>query len=1055
MTTSEPGSRTIISERRYVTIVFVDLVGYTQLSEQLDPEDLRVVQRRYQQLALATMERYGGFVASYTGDGVLVFFGYPTARENDAERAVRAALELLERLKALNTTVGDTTVPEIEARVGIHTGLVVMAPARLSGGSSELGAVGEAVNLAARLQGEATPGAVAVSREVTELTNGLFTFTTLGPRPIKGLSREIEVFQVAGERLGTARRKGGEFSGATILAGRDALLQRILERWASAHSEQRSQFVVVSGDAGTGKTRLVREICGHPALSQAAIFMTYCHELFASTPLYPVASFLWARAGLTLEDDDGTRNAKLSALLNEIELNSPENAEIAASLLGLAATGIREQFAPAPTLFKRKQFEFITSVVARTARRQPTLVVIEDAHWLDPSSAELLREMMTRLARDGLLVIATTRPFPRGEKLPPADDSVSLDLLSNEEAFTLARSVPGSQILPRHKLDQAVAAAEGVPFFVEQFVLSLIDQQLQQPHQPKKPSDVPLLLAELMSERLDRRPGARPVVQAAACIGRSFTPILLANVLDKEVGDIMEPVEALVEAEILVPRRVGAEIRYEFCHSLLQRLAHESMLVSERRLIHDRILGLLDQGSGYDIPLPEVLAHHLTEAGRMLEAMQAWLRAGISASQRSAHREAIDHIRRGLALLGKLPDETMRGPLELGLQAVLVGSITAAHGPASTSLEECCDRGLQLCASEGPSPHVFPFLFGKFTFANCRGHVSEAAALAQDFLERSESLGYEAGKAIGHRLTGMVLLGQGRADEATEHFERSLQIGAQDGSGSSTFIFGQNTEIHSKSLLSLAQFCRGRIDEALRIGIEALRSADALRHPHSAAIPMSYVGGWIFGLCNATDALLQEAGRLVALSDQHGLEGFRAHGAAFLGWGLSRKGDLGRGAATMAQAIAGFDSVGYVLSLSGYLGNLAEAKLELGQFDEAEAACNRALVLMAPSGMLWLEPELRRITARIVALRAAEPRERAEELFRQAVAKARSLASPVLEYRCLVALRDHLGPEREDEALAARLAALAPYRDLPEQVAQALRATPAPPVAAPVDHKVA
>lgn len=1043
MMMSEAEPRKLVSERRYVTIVFVDLVGYTQLSEQLDPEELRLVQRRYQQLTLTTMERYGGFVASYTGDGVLIFFGYPTAHENDAERAVRASLELMGRIKTLNTSIEDGTVPDIAARIGVHTGLVVMAPARVSSGSSELGAVGEAINLAARLQAEAAPGTVVATREVTDLTAGLFEVRALGPRPIRGLSREIEVFEIARERLGTARRRGRVASSVPVAVGRESHLQSILARWTGATSDRRAQFVLVAADAGVGKTKVITEICGHPALSDAAIYMTYCHELFASTPLYPVASFLWARAGLKFEDDNKVRGAKIGAVLDEIGLNTPENNEILASLIGLAATGIREQFAPAPTMFKRKQYEFVISVIVRTARRQPTLVVIEDAHWLDPSSAELLRELLAAGSDEALMVVATARPFPRTEGLPEPDEVVTLEPLSGEQSLVLAHAIPGSEELPPEKIAQAVTAAEGVPLFVEQFVLSLIDEHIQTPHPIRKPSNVPLLLAELMSERLDRRPGARPVVQAAACIGRSFTPVFLAHVLQKGIREVIAPVEALVDAEILLPKRIGGEIRYEFRHSLLQRMAHESMLATERRAIHDRILGLLDQGDGVDIPLPEVTAHHLTEAGRYQEAVKAWLRAGASAGQRSAHIEAIGHIRHGLSLLDKLPDDMARTTLERGLQAALVGSITAAQGPTSAGLLQCCKRGLELCSEDEPSALMFPFLFGKFTFANCSGDVPEAASLAQNFLDRSERANYGSGRAIGHRLIGMVRLGQGKADEAIEHLEHSLLIGERDRDEASTFMFGQNTEIHTRSLLSLAHFCLGNVGESLRIGIDALRSADALRHPHSAAIPMSYVGGWVFGLSNATNELMQEAGRLVALSEQHGLAGFRAHGAAFLGWGLCQKGDLARGAATMQRAIAAFERVGYVLSLSGYLANLAEAQLQLGQLPEAQASCDRAIALISRSGSLWLEPELDRIQAGIMARGGQAQQQDAEAALRSAVEKARRLNSPVLEHRCLASLRDHLRPQSPDPGVEARLEVLARFDDLSGTVSRALRETAA------------
>ena len=323
------------AERRYLTSIFIDLVGYTALSEQLDPEDLRLLQRRYQNLALTVMERFGGFVSQFQGDGVVVYFGYPVAHENDAERAVRAALEFLHRLQNLDTNVRDGSDFPLTARIGIHTGLVLIGPELLSGGVAEFSAIGEAVNLAARLQAEAPPGGAVVSQETAQLIEGRFSFEDLGPRAIKGLSRKIGIYKIVAPIQTSASAGGSLPFGVTPMVGRQSSVERILTRRRIARDERRCQTVVIIGDAGIGKTRIVREFCNQSELAETTIIQANCHELFLNTPLYPLASFLWARIGLVPEDDVDARMQKVATFLDELVMNTPENNQIIASLLGL------------------------------------------------------------------------------------------------------------------------------------------------------------------------------------------------------------------------------------------------------------------------------------------------------------------------------------------------------------------------------------------------------------------------------------------------------------------------------------------------------------------------------------------------------------------------------------------------------------------------------------------------------------------------------------------------------------------------------------------------
>jgi class 3 adenylate cyclase len=1028
------------AERRFLTIEFIDLVGSTDLSERLDPEDLGPLLRRYHRLALSIMERFGGFVAQIFGDGILVYFGYPTAHEHEAERAVRAALALLEQLRALDTDIHGKTLPRPEARIGIHSGLVVTAEAlQVSAGTSRHDVVGEAINLAARLQGEAPPGGIAISQETMELVEGLFAFRSMGLKSVKGLARKVEIYEVLRALPGTNRTEFRLRRGATRMVGREPAIERIVARWSAVKDGSRCQTLVVAGDAGVGKTRLMLELSGRPEFVDATLLQAQCHEIFASTPLYPLGDFLWARAGLTADDTESVRYEKISSYLEELGRNTDENRGLLATLLGMATPPDSIAAAPSPQLLKRAQFEFIVSIIKGAATARPVILWIEDAHWLDASSAELLQDVVAAASQLPLLVVLTMRSFPKGPALPVVDETVPLGLLGVDDCREVARSVPGAGVLSDEMIAKAIAAAEGVPFFLEQLVISLIEEHSQGPAPHRRLGGVPLMLAELMSERLDRRPGARRIAQAAACIGRSFTQDFLLTLLGGEAEPVQERLEALVDAEILLPRRRGVEVRYEFRHALLQRMAHESMLQAERRHMHRRIVEVLRATARGEPTILEALAYHLTEAAAWEEAIDAWQVAGTSAAKRSALVEATENIRSGLALLDRVPDPEARLRFELRLQVSLMGSLGATQGATSPELAACCERGLQLCTASASAAMMFPFAFGQFLYVNCRGGSSEAIALAMQFIARAESGGFESEQVLGHRMLGQAFLANGEPAKARLELERSLALYSPERDAPATHMYGQNAEVHGKSLLSLTELCLGNVDAALAAGLDALRTADALRHPHSSAIPMVYVGGWVFGLCDATEQMMTEARSLFALSEEHRLHGFRPQAVAFLGWALCQSGNPGQGIPMIAKAIEAFDSIHFRMAEAGHLANLAAAQHRVGRLTDAAVTAERAMQLM-PEGSRWLEPELRRVHAVIAAGVARTDREEVEALFRSAITCAQDAHAPVFERRCLVSFREFLkSAGRRDAEVESRLGELSHLNDLGQRVTDAIK----------------
>jgi class 3 adenylate cyclase/tetratricopeptide (TPR) repeat protein len=1021
-----------VSGRRYLTILFCDLVGSTELAERLDPEELQQIQLQYHDSAMRVIESFGGFVASFSGDGILAYFGYPIARENDAERAVRASLDVIESIKRLDVTVGRQRLPSLCVRIGIHTGLVVIGTERASGGKTDHAVVGEAVNLAFRLQGEALANGIVVSSDTLQLVEELFDTESLGRKPIKGFTRLVPLFRITGARVESGRPRRLSRRGATRMIGRSSELEQVLQAWTRTVADSRCTVVSIAGEAGVGKTRLAVEACQQPEMLHATLVETHCQEIFANTPLQPVVGFMWSAAGLNLEEPDETKFAKIAGLLSNYALDQPENVALVAELLGARTSAATVSPPAAPAAHKERQFNFLVSLIGAIASHNPTILWIEDAHWLDPSSSELLAKIVKEFSQLPILVLMTVRTFPTRPDLPPADESVGLSQLPAAQCLELARSVPGSGTLSEGDLARAVESAEGNPLFVEQLVLSLID----------KGGDVagrrglPLSLAELMSERLDRLPSGRRVVQAAACIGRSFTATFLARVLGEPEDEVEATLEALIAAEILKRRPEEGEGAYEFRHALLQRMAHESIALTDRRLLHARIAELLIQITNIGPTLPEFVAHHLTEAARHAEAVQAWLDAGIRAAQRSAHAEAIEHLRRGLALLDEVTDPALNRNLELRLQAALIGPLTATRGATAQEFSDCCRRGLTLCKEGDPTPLIFPFLFGQFVFAIGRGHASEAATLSETFLKVADGASFDSGRVIGYRLSGMAALGLGDASRAKIQLERSLALYDSGRDADATHLFGQNTQVHSRALLSLSLLCLGDIEESLRVGTEALQAADAIRHPHSTAIALGYFGGLVLGWLGVPNEMMILARRLIALAERHNLGPFRLFGMSFLGWALCQKGDLEQGIAVIEPSIKEFDAIEYRLGISVHLTSLADAKRRTGKLGEAAQLCRRAREFIDQGADRWFEPEVIRVEALVARDLDPDNTSNAKEVVRDAVAKAQALRFPLFELRCLDTFREIVGA---DSAFDARAQELAQYRNLDRLAASALR----------------
>jgi len=642
--TTPPG---LEAERRQVTVMFCDLVGSTELSRRLDPEDLRALLDRYQATVATIVERFDGYVARYVGDGILAYFGYPTAHEDDAQSAVRAGLAIAGAVSQMETEATSTVRPAV--RIGINTGLVVAGDIGRDGRREQMAIVGETPNVAARLQALAEPDTVIIGESTRRLVEGLFVYEPLGPQRLRGLSEPVAAYRVRAESDARSRFEASALRGLTPLVGREHEIGLLVGRWRHAR-EGDGQVVLLSGEAGVGKSRIVRGFQDHIRDELRHRILYLCSPYHQGSAFYPVTDQI--RRGLRFADGDtpDARLDKLDALLRGLELPVQDYAPIIASLLSLPQGSRYPPMTLSPQELKRKILEAITAVIEAMAVEQPTLVVAEDVHWADASTLELLELLMARAADLALLVVITFRPeFEPRWRVPGHATSVSLSRLSRRETAELVSNVAGGKRLPRSLVDAIVARTDGVPLFVEELTKSLLESGMLrergdelEPAGELPAAEIPTSLQDSLVARLDRLGPVKEVAQLAATIGRRFSFDLLNAVSDAGEAELNDALDRLIDSGLVYRQRVSPGAIYEFKHALVRDSAYATLLKSRRQQYHRRIAEAL-QSRFPEVAEsePMLMAHHHAEGAQVEQAIPFWLRAGDLFHQRGSIRMSI------------------------------------------------------------------------------------------------------------------------------------------------------------------------------------------------------------------------------------------------------------------------------------------------------------------------------------------------------------------------------------------------------------------------------
>jgi class 3 adenylate cyclase/3',5'-cyclic AMP phosphodiesterase CpdA len=693
---SPPAPQPPEAERRQLTVLFCDLVDSTVLASQLDPEELREVVRAYQEACAKVIARFEGHIAQYLGDGLLVYFGYPLAHEDDAQRAVRAGLGIIEALGQLNTRLAQERGVHLAVRLGIHTGLVVVG--EVGGGTrQEQLALGETPNLAARLQGIAAPNTLVVSAATVQLLGGFFTYQSLGTSVLKGLAQPVEVYQVLHESMARSRLEAAGSTGLIPLVGREQEVALLRERWAQV-KEGMGQVVLLSGEAGIGKSRLVQVLKEHVATEpQAWLTPCQCSPYHQNTALYPWIELL-ERVALRFEREESPQQKlnKLEGFLVQYGLLLAEAVPLFASLLSLPLTADYAPLTLSPEQQKQKTMHAFLTILLRIAAQQPVLFVMEDLHWVDPSTLEFLNLLVDQGPTARILALLTFRP----DFSPPWTGrshltQVTLPRLPRRQAAEMAGRVAHSKMLPAEVMEQVVARTDGVPLFVEELTKMVLESGLLQEREeryeltgPLPPLAIPTTLHDSLMARLDRLATVKAMAQLGATLGREFSYALLQAVSPWDEGTLGRGLHQLVEAEFLYQQGLPPEATYRFKHALIQDAAYQSLLRSTRQQYHQRIAQVLEARFPERCETqPELLAHHYTEAGLAEQAMGYWQRAGQQASERSANLEAVSHFTTGIALLTTLPETPAHTQQALTLHIALGAALQIAKGFGAPEVE--------------------------------------------------------------------------------------------------------------------------------------------------------------------------------------------------------------------------------------------------------------------------------------------------------------------------------------------------------------------------------
>ena len=997
------------AERRQVTVMFSDLVGSTALSARMDPEDLREVISAYQKRVAETVGRFGGFVAKYMGDGVLVYFGYPQAHEDDAERAVRAGLELVAAVGVLKTHAA------LQTRVGIATGLVVVGDLIGSGASQEQAIVGETPNLAARLQGVAEPNRVIIAESTRKLLGNLFELEDLGASDLKGIAGPVRAWAALRPASVEGRFEAMHASGLTDLVGREEELELLLRRWSKAKSGE-GQMVLLSGEAGIGKSRLTAALLKHLAAEPHTRLRYFCSPQYTDSALYPFIGQMERAAGFARDDASQARLDKLDALLAPSS-PSAEDVALVAEMLSLPNDGRYPVLYLTPPQRRQKTLEGYVLQVGAFARQNPVLMIFEDAHWADPTSLELLGRIVDRITPLRVLLIITFRPeFEAPWIGRPYVTALTINRLAQREVDAVIDGVVGNRFIPANIRRDIIERTDGIPLFVEEMTKAVLEAEGEGAAAqaismvPSPVLAVPASLHASLMARLDRLGPAKEVAQSGAAIGREFSHALLAAVARKSEAELELALGHLIEAGLLSGQGVPPNATYLFKHALVQDAAYGTLLREPRRALHARIAETLEfQFTDLVETRPELLARHFTEAGLIGKAAVLWGKAGQRSLARSALIEAVAQFTRALDQIASLPGTPALRRDQIMVQVGLANALYHTKGVAAVETRAAFDQArVMIEQAEGLGEHIedplllYSVLYGFFIpkFMNFDGDA--ACTLARQFLALAEQQKAIAPIMIGHRLLGNTVLCMGDFAEGLSHLDRAWALYDPAVHRPLATRFGHDVGVATLTFRPLALWLLGYPKTALTETDRAIAAAREADHMPTLLFALACTA--LTHICSRDHAAAaMHVEECIALA-QEKVPFFKMFAAAHRGCVLAQTGKATDAIQAINAEIAGLRAIGATTWGPCWLAHLAWAYAALGKLDDAWRCIGEAMTAVETTKERWYQAEINRMAGEIALKSPERDAARAKGYFERALAISRQQQAKSWELRAATSM---------------------------------------------------
>ena len=1009
------------AERRRITVMFSDLVGSTALSIIMDPEDLREVISAYHKCVAEIVRRFGGFVAQYLGDGVLVYFGYPQAHEHDTERAVRAGLELIAAVSALKTRTS------LQTRVGIATGLVVVGDLLGSEESYGRGIVGETPNLAARLQSVAEPNMVVIAEATRMLLGNLFEIEDLGARELKGITGPVRVWAVLRPSSVESRFEALHASALTDLIDRQEESELLLRRWSRAKTGK-GQVALLSGEAGIGKSRLTIALLEGLASEPHTRLRYFCSPQHTDSALYPIIGQLVRAAGLARDDTPDERRDKLEAMLAQTSTTS-HDVGLFAEMLSIPTDGRYPVLELTPQQRRQRTLEALLTQMEALTRQAPVLMIFEDVHWIDPTSLEVLGRAVDRIASLRALLIVMFRPEfePPWIGLPHVT-ALTINRLAQRDVDAMIDRVVGSKLIIGSIRQDIIERTDGIPLFVEEMTKAVLEAESEGETRrtlaavPSPASAVPASLHASLMARLDRLGPAKEVAQIGAAIGREFSYALLAAVVQRPEVELGSALGRLVAAGLLFQRGEPPHATYVFKHALVQDAAYGTLLREPRRALHARIAECLES----EFPeiaenQPELLARHCTEAGLIEKAASLWAKAGRRSLARSALAEAAEQLTRALAQIATLPETAALRREQIKLQAAVITPLIHTKGYAAPKTKAAVERArllIEQAEALGEPPEdplmLFSVLFGSWTANIAAFNGDVVRALAAQFMALAEKQGATGPLMDGHRMMGISLLFTGDIAQGREHLDRAIALY----NPKQERPVGLDARVASLVRRAWALWLFGYAEAAIADANDAL--TDARRIGEAAnllfALPHALL---IHILCGNYAAANAAADELIALADEKGAWFWKSCGTSMQGCLFALTDKASDAVHMITSGIAAWRATGATIWLPVYLSYLTKAYADSGNVDDARRCIGEAMTAVETTKERWWEAEVNRMAGEVALISGKQ--DAAEAYFARALDVAVAQQAKAFELRAAMSMarlwRDQGKPHKARDVL--------------------------------------